>query len=94
VNPDFKELLIFNVQDVDEYLIVGAHALAAHGHVGATKDLDIWVRPDRDNAQEVLKARSDFGARLAISFDHEQEIGRTFARPRDVEKLENAGRRA
>ena len=94
MNPDFKELLLtFNVQDV-EYLIVGAHALAAHGHVGATKDLDIWVRPDRDNAQEVLKARSDFGARLAISFDHEQEIGRTFARPRDVEKLENAGRRA
>jgi hypothetical protein len=36
VNPDFKELLlIFNAHNV-EYLIVGAHALAAHGHVRAT----------------------------------------------------------
>ena len=38
VNPDFKELLLaFNAHNV-EYLIVGAHALAAHGHVRATKE--------------------------------------------------------
>jgi hypothetical protein len=36
VNRDFRDLLAeFNVQGV-EYLIVGAHALAAHGHVRAT----------------------------------------------------------
>jgi hypothetical protein len=45
-----------------EYLIVGAHALAAHGHVRATKDLDLWVRPDEANAQRVLHALSDYGA--------------------------------
>jgi hypothetical protein len=64
VNPDFKELLLaFNAHSV-EYLIVGAHALAAHGHVRATKDLDLWVRPDEKNAQQVLHALSDFGAPL------------------------------
>jgi hypothetical protein len=62
VNPDFKELLLaFNAHNV-EYLIVGAHALAAHGHVRATKDLDLWVRPDDQNAHRVLRALSDFGA--------------------------------
>jgi len=62
VNPDFKELLLaFNAQNV-EYLIVGAHALAAHGHVRATKDLDLWIRPDKTNAQRVLHALSAFGA--------------------------------
>ena len=62
---DFKELLLaFNAHDV-EYLIVGAHALAAHGHVRATKDLDLWVRPDKSNAQKVLQALSDFGAPLS-----------------------------
>ena len=62
---DFKELLLaFNAYDV-EYLIVGAHALAAHGHVRATKDLDLWVRPDKSNAQKVLQALSDFGAPLS-----------------------------
>jgi hypothetical protein len=62
VNPDFKELLLaFNAHNV-EYLIVGAHALAAYGHVRATKDLDVWVRPDLENARKVLHALSDFGA--------------------------------
>ena len=65
VNPDFKELLLaFNAHNV-EYLIVGAHALAAHGHVRATKDLDVWVRPEPANAQKVLQALSEFGAPLS-----------------------------
>jgi len=64
VNPDFKELLLaFNAHDV-EYLIVGAHALAAYGHVRATKDIDVWVGRSRENAQRVLKGLSDFGAPL------------------------------
>ena len=64
MSPDFKDLLLaFNANDV-EYLVVGAHALAAHGHVRATKDLDLWVRPDQANAQRVLHALSDFGAPL------------------------------
>ena len=64
MNQDFKELLLaFNAHNV-EYLIVGAHALAAYGHVRATKDLDVWVWPDERNAQKVLRALSDFGAPL------------------------------
>jgi len=65
VNPNFKELLLaFNEHDV-EYLIVGAHALAAHGHVRATKDLAVWVRSEQSNAQKILQALSDFGAPLS-----------------------------
>lgn len=64
MHPDFKELLAeFNAARV-EYLIVGAHALAAHGHVRATKDLDVWVRPDPQNAKKVLQALRAFGAPL------------------------------
>lgn len=62
MNLDFKELLLaFNAHNV-EYLIVGAHALAAHGHVRATKDLNLWVRPDQENARRILCALADFGA--------------------------------
>jgi hypothetical protein len=36
MNSDFRDLLVaFNAQAV-EYLVVGAHALAAHRHVRAT----------------------------------------------------------
>ncbi len=64
MNRDFIELLAaFNAHTV-EYLVVGAHALAAHGHVRATKDLDIWVRPSNENAPKVLAALVEFGAPL------------------------------
>jgi hypothetical protein len=64
VNPDFRDLLAeFNARGV-EYLVVGAHALAAHGLVRATKDLDLWIRPDPANAERVLAALEAFGAPL------------------------------
>ena len=62
MNPDFRDLLAaFNAHDV-EFLVVGAHALAAHGLVRATKDLDVWVRPSPINAERVMRALEEFGA--------------------------------
>jgi hypothetical protein len=64
LSPDFKDLLsAFNAHRV-EYLVVGAHALAAHGHVRATGDLDVWVRPDPANAKRVMDALRTFGTPL------------------------------
>ena len=64
MSPDFNDLLrTFNEHEV-EYLVVGAHALAAHGHVRATKDLDVWIRPDQANAEKTLAALKDYGAPL------------------------------
>ena len=61
-NQDFRDLFVeLNAHGV-EFLVVGAHALAAHGHVRATKDLDVWVRADRENAVRILRALSAFGA--------------------------------
>jgi hypothetical protein len=63
-NQDFVDLFAaFNAHDV-EYLVVGAHALAAHGHVRATKDLDVWVRPTEANARQAYRALAAFGAPL------------------------------
>jgi hypothetical protein len=64
MSPDFRDLLAeFNAHGV-EFIVVGAYALAAHGLVRATKDLDVWVRPDPINAARVLTALSAFGAPL------------------------------
>jgi hypothetical protein len=64
MNQDFRDLLAeFNAHGV-EYIVVGAHALAAHGHVRATKDLDVWIRPSSDNAVRVYAALGKFGAPL------------------------------
>lgn len=64
MNPDFRDLLSeFSAHGV-EYLVVGAHALAAHGHVRATKDLDLWIRGSEENAARVHRALAAFGAPL------------------------------
>jgi hypothetical protein len=64
MNQDFRDLLAeFNARQV-EFLLVGAHALAAHGHVRATQDLDLWVRPTPENATRVIEALRAFGAPL------------------------------
>jgi hypothetical protein len=64
VNQDFKDLLSLLSGHKADFLVVGAHALAAHGHVRATKDLDVWIRPDSQNAERVLAALAEFGAPL------------------------------
>lgn len=61
IYQDFKELLeSFNAQNV-EYVVVGAHALAHHGVVRATKDIDVYVRPSPANSERVLAALDAFG---------------------------------
>lgn len=64
MNRDFAEMLAALSAAGAEYLLVGAHALAAHGVVRATGDLDLWVRPTPDNAAKVWRALLAFGAPL------------------------------
>ena len=45
-----------------DYIVVGAHALAAHGYPRATGDLDILVRPTKENADHVWQAIERFNA--------------------------------
>jgi len=52
------------------YLIVGAHAVAFHARPRATKDLDIFIEPTRENAERVLEAIRDFlGTDLGIRIE-------------------------
>lgn len=65
MNRDFVEMLSALSDAEAEYLIVGAHALAVHGHPRATGDLDLWVRATPENAERVWKALQAFGAPLS-----------------------------
>lgn len=64
MNRDFAEMLDALFAAGAEFLIVGAHALAAHGHPRATGDLDVWIRPSAENAARVWTALQAFGAPL------------------------------
>lgn len=64
MNRDFVEMLSALSEAGAEFLVVGAHAMAAHGVPRATGDLDLWVRANADNAGRVLIALERFGAPL------------------------------
>ncbi len=64
MNPEFAEILFELSAAGVEYIVVGAFAVAAHGNPRSTGDIDIWVRPTRDNAERVLRALRAFGAPL------------------------------
>ena len=63
-NPDFKDMLLALSDAKIDFLLVGAYAVAAHGHPRATGDLDLWVRPDAKTAPKVYRVLADFGAPL------------------------------
>lgn len=61
LHRDFRELLeSSNANDV-EYLLVGHYALAFYGVPRYTGDLDLFVRPNPENARRILAALRGFG---------------------------------
>ncbi len=62
---DFVDLVHCLQAEGCEFLIIGAHALAAHGAPRATGDLDVLVRPDPVNSERVYRALVRFGAPVA-----------------------------
>jgi len=58
---DFREFLqCLNAAEV-QYLVVGGHAVSFHGYPRFTRDVDVVVVPDRDNAERFIVALQQFG---------------------------------
>ncbi len=64
LNEDYREMLHILYEEGVDFIIVGAYALAAHGYPRATGDIDIWVKPDMENAQKVYSSLKRFGSPL------------------------------
>jgi hypothetical protein len=44
-----------------EYLLVGGYAVGFHGYPRATKDMDIWVAVNPENAERLVRVFCRFG---------------------------------
>ncbi len=64
LNEDYKDMLRALSDEGVKFLLVGAYALAAHGYLRATVDMDIWVLASRDNADAAIRALRRFGVSL------------------------------
>ena len=64
LNPDFTDILSAFIAEKVEFLVVGGYAMAFHGYVRATGDIDLWIRISDENAERVWRALQTFGAPL------------------------------
>jgi len=61
LNQDFKEFIQSLNDNGVRYLVIGGYAVAFHGHPRYTKDMDVWVAMDAENAANIVKALEQFG---------------------------------
>lgn len=60
LSDDFREFLTCLNDAGVEYLLVGGHAVAYHGYVRPTRDMDVWVAVSPDNADRLVRAVNSF----------------------------------
>jgi predicted nucleotidyltransferase len=65
LNEDYKDMLQCLLEENVKFLLVGAYAVAVYGYPRATKDIDLFVRASADNASNLMRALTRFGAPLA-----------------------------
>jgi hypothetical protein len=61
LGPDWNEFLSLLISKRVRFLLVGGHAVAAHGEPRLTEDLDVFVDPARANAGRLREALLAFG---------------------------------
>ena len=61
LDQDFKEFIQSLNDNGVRYLVIGGYAVAFHGHPRYTKDMDVWVAMDAENAANIVKALEQFG---------------------------------
>jgi predicted nucleotidyltransferase len=93
LNKDYKEMLLCLLEENVRFLLVGAYALAAHGFPRATKDIDFFVWATPENAANLMRALTRFGAPLhdisAADFSSEGVIFQIGNSPRRIDIITN-----
>jgi hypothetical protein len=61
MEPEYINLIsLFNEENV-EYVVLGGHAVIAHGFIRTTQDIDIFVNSTPGNAKRLVKALYRYG---------------------------------
>jgi hypothetical protein len=70
-----QELLAALRRHEVEFVVIGAFALAPHGYVRATTDVDIVPNPERDNLNRLAAALRELDAAVALGDLDPDELG-------------------
>lgn len=81
IHEDFEEFLKFLKDDNVEFLIIGGYAVAFHGYVRSTNDIDLFFRNTKENILKICLALERFG----ISTNDQQE--KQFSEPGNIIRM-------
>ncbi len=70
---DGESLLATLVDAGVEFIVIGGFAVSAHGHLRATKDLDIVPDPDPENLERLAAALQRLGAQVQGTEDFSED---------------------
>jgi uncharacterized nucleotidyltransferase DUF6036 len=91
LQQDLREFIELLNSNKVEYLVVGAHALAFHGHPRYTGDIDILVNTSEKNARKIEGVILQFGfgeaALTAESFTGENQVVQLGIAPNRIDIL-------
>jgi hypothetical protein len=76
-HPDFPALCAHLTRRGADYIVLGGWAAIAHGVPRSTHDVDIFVRPTKENVQRVIDALSEVGFGIARELTPEEILGRS-----------------
>ncbi|MGE5842677.1 MAG: hypothetical protein ACM335_10385 [Deltaproteobacteria bacterium] len=71
---DFEDLLQVLGKHRVRYLIIGGLAFIYHAKPRYTKDMDIWIDPNKDNVKRANMALAEFGSPYLLNPDSDEEI--------------------
>ena len=81
---DYKDLLSGFQSHGVKYLIVGGFAVIYHSQPRFTKDMDLFIKADAENAKAIHAALADFGALLkGITWEEFSDCNNFFRFGRD-----------
>ena len=60
IQDDFEEFLKLLIKHQVRFVLVGGYAVAFHGYVRTTQDMDIFFNDSNDNIQKIISALCDF----------------------------------
>lgn len=91
IQKDFEEFLkLLNKKKV-EYVVVGGYAVAFHGFVRATKDIDVFFNSSIQNIQRLKMVLNEFGFPVdgldAVAFSEHGKIIRMGVAPVMIELI-------
>jgi predicted nucleotidyltransferase len=61
LEKDFADFVSLCNKHMVQYIVIGGYAVSVHGYPRSTKDLDICIKSDRQNADKMISVLQEFG---------------------------------